>query len=341
MVTANDLLLVLGNKNLSSWSLRAWILLRHAGIEFRECVLPLDTPGSQAAIAALSPSRRVPALHHAELVVCDSLAICEYVAELYPEARLWPEDRAARAIARSVSAEMHSSFASMRGELPMDVVSRFPRTVKSAEAEEDIRRVLAIWTECRTRAVTATGDDAGPFLFGRFSVADAMFAPVIWRFRTYDVAIEGPAARAYYKTMLALPAMQEWERDAEAEVKTTVETPGAKSSRPSTAAPRSSPPCYAVIFASKRTGATPEAYEEAARAMVELAANQPGFLGIDSARDADGHGITVSYWESLEAIRAWKAVPAHAAQQARGKESFYERYKVRVCRVERGYEYPS
>ena len=333
---SDELVLVLGNKNLSSWSLRPWVLLRHAELPFRERVVPFESAGWRDAIAALSPSRRVPALHHGELKLWDSLAICEYVAELFPDARLWPTERSARAFARSVSAEMHSGFASMRRHMSMDVTARYPRRALSEETEADVARVVALWTECRTRMAFA---HAGPFLFGRFSMADALFAPVVWRFRTYDVELTG-AAREYSETMLALPAMLEWERDAAAEVK-ALAAAAATASPTRTSDPRSAQHCYAVIFSSKRTQEDAEAYEEDAKAMVELAAEQPGFLGIESARGADGFGITVSYWDSLEAIRSWKAVPAHAAVQARGRKQFYERYEVRVAVVERGYKFPS
>lgn len=213
----SELLLLLGNKNLSSWSLRPWLLMRHAGVPFRERVLPFETDGWRDTIVALSPSRRVPALHDGELVVWDSLAICEYIADRFPEAKLWPEDVASRAVARAVSAEMHSGFAAMRRDMSMDVTARHPRRPASRETEEDVHRVLSIWTECRERARRLPGDAAGPFLFGRFSIADAMFAPVVWRFRTHDVAIP-EAALDFYEAMLALPAMQEWERDAVVEI---------------------------------------------------------------------------------------------------------------------------
>lgn len=334
---AGDLLLILGNKNLSSWSLRPWLLLRHAGLPFRERVLPFETDGWRDTIVALSPSGRVPVLHHGELVVWDSLAICEYVADAFPDARLWPADRAARAVARSVSAEMHSGFASMRRDLSMDVVARHPRQARSRETQDDVDRVQALWTDCLARAAGLRGDDAGPFLFGRFSIADAMFAPVIWRFRTYDVPI-ADAVRAYYDAMLALPAMKEWEEAAVAEVE--AQTEDAKRMPPTRAPdPRSAQHCFAVIFSSQRTAELPEEYDAATAAMVELASKQPGFLGLESARGPDGFGITVSYWASLEAIRRWKDVPAHAHLQARGRDTFYERYEVRVATVERGYKF--
>ena len=291
-MAAPELLLILGNKNLSSWSLRPWVLLRQAGIPFQERVLPFETPGWRDAIAALSPSRRVPVLHDGELAVWDSLAICEYVAELFPDARLWPDDRAVRALARSVSAEMHAGFANLRRDMSMDVVARVPRRPMSAETNDDVRRVLAIWSECRARTA-ARAPSGGPFLFGPFSVADAMFAPVAWRFRTHDVDVEHPAARAYLETLLALPAMKDWERAAEAEVaglRAAAAAPDANPER--TPDPTSAQHCFAVIFSSQRTPGVPEAYGAASQAMVELAAKQPGFLGVESARNADGFGIT-------------------------------------------------
>lgn len=334
----SELLLLLGNKNLSSWSLRPWLLMRHAGVTFRERVLPFETAGWRDTIVALSPSRRVPALHDGELVVWDSLAICEYIADRFPAAKLWPDDVASRALARAVSAEMHSGFAAMRRDMSMDVTARHPRQPASRETEDDVERVLAIWVECRERARRLTGVAAGPFLFGRFSIADAMFAPVVFRFRTYDVAIpEG--ARDFYETMLALPAMQEWERDAQAEVE-ALRASATSAPAQRTPDPRSAQHCYAVIFSSQRTAGARDEYETAANAMEELAARQPGYLGIESARSPDGFGITVSYWDSLEAIRAWKDEPSHAVVQAQGKKSFYERYEVRVAVVERGYKFP-
>jgi glutathione S-transferase len=338
---AERILLVLGNKNLSSWSLRPWLPLRYAGIPFRERVVPFETDGWRESIQALSPSRRVPVIHHGEHVIWDSLAICEYAAERFPDARLWPSDLGQRALARSVSAEMHSGFASLRRDLSMDVVARHPRRPMSHETESDVARVRELWAECRARAASLQGDESGPFLFGRFSIADAMFAPVVWRFRTYDVELEG-SARAYYEAMLALPAMKEWEQGAIAEVAAlSAARDAAAESATRAPDPTSAQHCFAVIFSSLRTAEASEEYEAATAAMVELASKQPGFLGIESARGPDGFGVTVSYWDSLEAIRNWKDVPAHAAVQAQGRKTFYERYEVRVAAVERGYKFTS
>ncbi|HEY8079428.1 MAG TPA: glutathione S-transferase family protein, partial [Labilithrix sp.] len=177
--------LVLGDKNLSSWSLRPWVLMKHAEIPFEEEVRLFDTEGWRDTIVDVSPSGRVPVLLDGDLAVWESLAIAEHVAELFPEKRLWPKDRAARAHARAISAEMHAGFAHMRRDLSMDVTGRFPRRTFAVETERDIRRVLAIWSECRAHHASA-----GPFLFGAFSIADAMYAPVVWRFRSYDVPID-------------------------------------------------------------------------------------------------------------------------------------------------------
>lgn len=326
---APDRILVIGNKNLSSWSLRPWLVLRHAGVPFREKVLPFEAPGWRDAVVRFSPSRRVPVLLDGDLRIWDSLAIAEHVAERFPDARLWPDDPATRAIARSVSAEMHSGFAAMRRELSMDVVARHSRRTLSHEADEDLRRVIDLWSELRARH-----GGEGPFLFGRFSIADAMFAPVAWRFRTYDVPL-ADRAREYYETLLSLPAMKEWERGAEAEVAAVASLP--KKDRPPD--PRSARAYHAVIFTSQRREEDGASYEATADRMAELARKQPGFLGVESVRGADGFGITISYWESPEAIRLWKEFAQHKAAQEAGRDRFYERYEVRVCTVDRAYKF--
>lgn len=204
--------LVVASKNLSSWSLRPWLVLEHLGVEFREVVVPLRRPDTAERIRGESPSGRLPALRDGDTVVWDSLAICEYLAERYPFARLWPEDRTARAFARSIVCELHAGFAALRQELPMDF-----RTVHaecrepSPAAAADIARVRAIWRECRTRFGAG-----GEFLFGHFTVADAFYAPVVSRFRTYGVQLDGPEA-AWAQTIWALPAMAKWLAGAEAE----------------------------------------------------------------------------------------------------------------------------
>jgi len=203
-----DLTLVIGNKNYSSWSLRPWLALRHAGLEFDEIVIPLSENGSRAEIMKHSTSGRVPALRHGELTVWDSLSICEYAAELRPEAGLWPDDLPARAVARSVASEMHTSFAALRENMPMNIRSRFPNEGRKPGVKEDIDRVAALWRQCRSRY----GAD-GPFLFGRFTIADAMFAPVVTRFRTYEVAL-GEVEQAYADAIWGLDSMKAWAKAA-------------------------------------------------------------------------------------------------------------------------------
>jgi glutathione S-transferase len=316
--------LVIGDKNLSSWSLRPWVLMKHAGIPFTEDLRRFDTPGWRDDIDEASPSKRVPALHDGELVIWESLAIGEHLAERFPEKQLWPADPTARSIARAVSCEMHAGFSAMRSELSMEVMARHPARKRSRECDADVARVQAIWTDCRARF-----GKRGPFLFGSFSIADAMFAPVAYRFRTYSIAMT-PVVQAWVDAMLELPAMQEWERGAAAEVAAGHEDLPAASSAAHV---------YAVIFTSHRTDSAGEEYARANAAMDELAKKQPGFLGIESARGADGFGITVSYWSSLEAIRAWGEDPRHRGIQARARETFYDRYSVRVASVERSSEW--
>jgi len=196
--------LVIGNKNYSSWSLRPWLLLRAFGIAFDEHRILLDTPEFHDEVRQWSPSGRVPALHDGDLVVWDSLAICEYANERWLNGRGWPGDVAARALARSAAAEMHSGFAALRKQLPMNC-RRTPDSYRwNDDAQADIDRVQALWRQMRSRH----GGD-GAFLCGAFGIVDAMFAPVAIRFRGYGVAVDA-AGNAYCDALLALPAMQEW-----------------------------------------------------------------------------------------------------------------------------------
>lgn len=209
--------LVIGDKNYSSWSLRPWLALKHCGIPFEEERIRLRRPDSKAEILRVSPSGKVPALKTDIGIICDSLAILEYLAERHPDAALWPKDREARAIARSVSAEMHSSFAALRNDMPMDLLSELPAPPLGDALDANIRRVVAIWMETRERY-----GESGPFLFGAFTNADAMYAPVATRFRTYGVDLEAfgdnGTAGAYVETIFAMPAMAEWAEGAEAEI---------------------------------------------------------------------------------------------------------------------------
>jgi glutathione S-transferase len=202
------LTLIIGSKNLSSWSLRPWLALKHAGAEFTEHVIRLDRSGARAALDAETPSGKVPVLCHGELTIWESLAICEYVAELFPEARLWPEDAAARATARAVSAEMHARFAALPTQRMFNMRDRRLAEGFAPGVTEDIARILAVWAHCRERF------GGGPFLFGDFTLADAMFAPVDSRFRTYGVALEG-ADRDYADAVWELPEVWEWAAAAE------------------------------------------------------------------------------------------------------------------------------
>ncbi|WP_454696947.1 glutathione S-transferase N-terminal domain-containing protein [Achromobacter aegrifaciens] len=203
--------LIIGNKNYSSWSLRPWIALRATGIAFTEQKLGFFTEEFSRRVSAVSPAGLVPVLLDGDFPVWDSLAICEYLAERHPEAGLWPQDPKARARARSLAAQMHSGFGAMRQALPMNVEARLPGIDLPEAAQQDISRLQAIWHD--TRAEFGQG---GPFLFGAFSIADAFFAPVVSRFNTYGIAAAGPV-RDYMDAVLALPAMQEWTRDALAE----------------------------------------------------------------------------------------------------------------------------
>jgi glutathione S-transferase len=199
-----NLLLVIGTKSWSSWSLRPWLALKQSGLAFEEQLIELRQPDSKAKILAHSPSGKVPLLKNGALIVWDSLAICEYVAELACAVPLWPENKGARAVARSISAEMHSGFPGMRQYLSMDATQSLPLPDLPAEALADVERVREIWTDCRQRFGAG-----GPFLFGRWSIADAMYAPVVIRFHSYGVPLD-PVCAAYVEAVLALPAMQEW-----------------------------------------------------------------------------------------------------------------------------------
>lgn len=203
--------LVIANKNYSSWSLRPWLLLRQFGVAFDERRLALDTDEFHAQVGRLSPSGRVPALHHDGLVVWDSLAICEYADEVFLDGRGWPLTARARARARSAAAEMHSGFAALRNQLPMNCARQPDRYRWDADAGRDIGRVLALWRDLR-EAHGAGGD----FLCGDFGIVDAMFAPVVIRFRGYGVPLD-EVGLAYCDAMLALPAMREWIQAAIAE----------------------------------------------------------------------------------------------------------------------------
>ena len=197
----DPLLLTIGNKNYSSWSLRPWILMKHLGLQFEERTLQLDTPEFARDVARVSPTRRVPILKHGELLIWDSLAICEYACELADKG--WPRERAARAVARAACAEMHAGFSVLRSQWPMNARARGRRTPASPERAGDIAAIVALWNDCRGFA------RQGPWLFGEYSVADAMYAPVVLRFRTYGAQLP-EAAAAYAATVLEDAHMRDW-----------------------------------------------------------------------------------------------------------------------------------
>lgn len=210
-----DLTIVVGSKNYSSWSLRPWLALKQTGAAFEEVLIHLDDPDKVALIRAHSPTGKVPVLKHGAVTVWESLAICEYLAEMFPEAKLWPEDRAARAHARAVASEMHAGFSNLRTHLSMNIHGRSTRVRDqsnlTSETWTDITRIIELWGDCRRRFGAR-----GPFLFGAFTNADAMFAPVVTRLRTYQVPLPS-SAREYGDAVWTLPAMQEWAAAANSE----------------------------------------------------------------------------------------------------------------------------
>lgn len=205
----NKPLLVIGNKNYSSWSLRAWLMLKHADVNFEEMRIALTVPGYQLKLSYFTPSGKVPAYRDGELTVWDTLSIGEYLYETHPT--LWPANKALRAYARSISAEMHSGFAAMRKAMPMNIRARGRHVAISPELEADIARIKIIWRDLRTQNA-----EAGPWLFGKYSIADAMFAPVVFRFLTYGI-FETGVIDEYIKTVIHDPLIQEWMKASELE----------------------------------------------------------------------------------------------------------------------------
>lgn len=202
--TVSDLHLYIGNKNYSSWSLRAWLALKQTGAAFEETVIPLYRDDSTAALAQYSPSGRVPVLRHRDRTIWESLAIAEYLAELFPDAGLWPKEPYARAVARAVSNEMHAGFTALRTHLPMDMRARRRQHAGGQAVTKDIGRIVDLWADCRQRF-----GQQGRFLFGPYSLADAMYAPVVSRFITYGISIEGPATE-YLEAAWDWPPLQMW-----------------------------------------------------------------------------------------------------------------------------------
>lgn len=198
-----SLALVIANKNYSSWSMRPWVVLKAFGIPFQEIRLKLGQADTSSQIARYTASGRVPVLLHGDMAIWDSLAICEYLAEQFPEENLWPTNVAARAMARSMCAEMHSGFADLRQAMWMNIRARFPGKGRTPGAQADIGRISELWEECLAQY------GHHEYLFGDFSIADAYFAPVVMRFMTYEVAL-APALQAYCQRVAAHPAVAEW-----------------------------------------------------------------------------------------------------------------------------------
>jgi glutathione S-transferase len=200
--------LIIGNKNYSSWSLRPWFAMTVAGIAFDETVISLDAPDFKARLLNESPAGKVPVLIDGEVHVWESLAILEYLADSFARAKLWPEDAAARAHARAISSEMHAGFLPLRRACPMNLWRPVTTRDYSADVKANVARIDAMWSECRARY-----GDGGPFLFGHFTAADAMYAPVVSRLQTYGLSVS-PASQAYMQAILGLPAWRIWRQAA-------------------------------------------------------------------------------------------------------------------------------
>lgn len=196
--------LVIGNKNYSSWSLRPWLAMRQLDIPFEEILIPLDQPDTKVRILAHSPGGKVPILKDGDITVWESLAIMEYLAETFPDRGVWPEHPAARAHARTVACEMHASFMALRNACPMNLRKRFAYCDRGSEVTRDVARIQQMWADCRRRF-----GREGPFLFGRFSAADAMYAPVVARFETYSIPVDDEV-RAYMDAVFDTAAFREW-----------------------------------------------------------------------------------------------------------------------------------
>ena len=201
-----QLTLVIGNKNYSSWSLRSWFLLKEMEIQFDEVVLKLNTDDFEQRIGEYSPSRRVPVLRDGDYLIWDTLSIAEYLNERFPEKNIWPVKLENRILARSISAEMHSGFHAIRAHMPMNCRAKDRTVLMTDELQDDIDRIIEIWSECR-----ATHAVSGPWLFGAFSIADAMYAPVAFRFASYGVFVDG-LAKEYMQFLLSRPALQHWKQ---------------------------------------------------------------------------------------------------------------------------------
>lgn len=212
-INTAELTLIIGSKNYSSWSLRPYLALKATGLPFREVMIPLRTEDTYRHIRLYSPSGTVPVLLHGNIKVWESLAICEYLADIAPQARLWPQDAEARAFGRSIAHEMHGGFAALRQNMPMDIARDRRHESQAHLVADEIGRITAIWNEARERFGRHGANGDGPFLLGAFSVADAMFAPVATRFRTYGVQLD-ETSEHYCNAIFAWPGFKEWEAAA-------------------------------------------------------------------------------------------------------------------------------
>jgi len=322
-----ELELFIVDKNDTSWSLRPWLLLVHHGIPFIETSFVAADPATPARIRDVSPTGRVPVLRVGRRFVWESLAIIETLAELHPDCAIWPRDLEQRAYARSLAAEMHAGFFELRRHCTMNLGLRTRVELDPARRRE-LDRFERLVEGARAQAL------GGPYLFGEFTAADAMLAPVATRIVSYGLEV-GAITRAWVDAVHALPAFQRWESEAEAE--RLVRPVAAHIGKPfEGSADERIPagPCYAVIFSNQQRG-EPPGYASVAERMSTLAATMPGYLGYESTRGADGFGITVSYWSSLDAIAGWRAHLEHEDAQRAGQERFYATYDLRVARVER------
>jgi glutathione S-transferase len=323
----HDLTLVILNKNYSSWSMRPWVLLAHLGVPFTESMILGHEADAPERMRAVSPTAKMPVLLHDGLTVWESLAIAEYLAELHPDAELWPSDRVKRAEARAVAAEMHAGFVDLRTNCTMNVVLRTKRPLDAA-TRRDVDRIDAIFTDLRARHAAD-----GPYLMGRFGIVDAMFAPVATRFRSYGIDVS-PEAQAYVDTLLAHPAVSRFcdEAAREAERTPAFATLGSALGVAHTAH-QPDAPCWAVIFANQMADGSE--YGPMAERMQRAAKASPGYIDYVSTRSAEGFGITVSYWSSLEDIAMWRANVEHREAQRMGRERFYASYDIKIARVTR------
>ena len=323
-----DLELFIVDKNDTSWSLRPWLLLVHHGLPFAETSFVAADPATPARLRAVSPTSRVPVLRVGKRLVWESLAIVETLAELFPNTSVWPRDPEQRMHARSIAAEMHAGFHELRRHCTMNLALR-----TRVELDPARRRELDRF-ERLVESARAEARESGPFLFGEFSAADAMLAPVATRIVSYGLEVS-PVTRAWIDAVYSLPAFQRWEREAAAELMTR--PLAARIGQPFAGSAQEripDGPCYAVIFSNQRRD-IPSDYEDVATRMAELATTMPGFLDYVSARGPDGFGITVSYWSSLDAIANWRTQVEHAEAQRKGQQHFYASYDLRVARVER------